>query len=309
MTEPPRGGSDWRATVPVGTETVQTGSLILLTTVEFMTSRRDSPNRARRSARSGWAHSRLGVQSVGSARAADVLIGGGVGLTPPLGVQSVGSAGAADVLIGGAVGLTPPLGVQSVGSARAAMCSSAERLVDGSAGAGCAGRVTWRTPLVVARLPVEGSGRWPVGWVFELELAVGAANQLGTVLVDLFVVAVAAEQAEIVDVGRPSVLPVDHVVGLAEAVRGSADGTAPVSGREDDALRRVGMAVLVTQPEGLALGVEESREDVGVEGQTEEFAGRQRGAVGDAGVNQLLGDEVVVGVVNRTGSCGGSGVR
>ena len=35
-------------------------------------------------------------------------------------------------------------------------------------------RVTWRTPLVVARLPVEGSGRWPVGWVFEVEPAVGA---------------------------------------------------------------------------------------------------------------------------------------
>ena len=34
VSEPSRGGSDWRAAVPVGTETVQTGSLIPLTTIE-----------------------------------------------------------------------------------------------------------------------------------------------------------------------------------------------------------------------------------------------------------------------------------
>ena len=118
-----------------------------------------------------------------------------------------------------------------------------------------------------------GRGRWSVGWGFEAEFAVGAAGELGAEFVDLLVMAVTAEQAEIVDVGGPSVLPVDHVVGLAEAVGGSADGAAPVSDGEGDALGGVGVAVLVAQPQGLALRVEQGRKDVGVEGQLEEFAG------------------------------------
>ena len=153
------------------------------------------------------------------------------------------------------------------------MCSASEGLVDGSAGAGCAGPVTWRTPLVVASVPAAGCGRWSVGWGFEAELAVGAADQFGAAFVDLFVVAVAAEQGEIVDVGGPSVFPPDHVVGLAEAVGGAADGAALVSDGEGDALGGVGVAVLVAQPEGLAFGVEKGRQDVGVEGEAEEFAG------------------------------------
>ena len=166
------------------------------------------------------------------------------------------------------------------------LCLASEGLVDGSAGAGRAGRagrVTWRAPLVVAGVPAAGRGGWLVGWGFEAEFAVGAAGELGAEFVDLFVVAVTAEQAEVVDVGGPSVFPPDDVVGLAEAVGGSADGAAPVSDGEGDALRRVRVAVLVAQPERLTLRVEEGRKDVGVEGQLEEFAGCQGGAVDEAG--------------------------
>ena len=64
----------------------------------------------------------------------------------------------------------------------------------------------------------------------------------------------------------------------------AADGAAPVSDGEGDALRGGGVAVLVAQPERLALRVEQGRKDVGIEGQSEEFAGRQGGAVDQAGI-------------------------
>ena len=128
-----------------------------------------------------------------------------------------------------------------------------------------------------------------------MELAVGSADELGAAFVDLRVVAVAAQQAEVVDVGGPAVLPVDDVVRLAEAVGGPAAGAAPVARREGDALGDAGVAILVAQPQGLALRVEQGGQDVGVEREAEEFARCEGGAVDEAGVAQLPGGGVVVG--------------
>ena len=147
--------------------------------------------------------------------------------------------------------------------------------------------------LAVASLAVAGRGGWLVGWGFEVELAVGSAGELGAAFVDLFVVAVAAQQAEIVDVGGAVVFPVDDVVGLAEAVGAAAADAAPVAYGEGDALGVAGVAVLASQPEGLALGVEDGRQDPGLKCQPDEFAGREGGAVDKLGVGELSGDGVV----------------
>ena len=63
--------------------------------------------------------------------------------------------------------------------------------------------------------PAAFRGGWSVGREFEAELAVWGADELCTEFVDLFVVAVAAQQAEVVDVGGAAVGPVEDVVGLA----------------------------------------------------------------------------------------------
>ena len=65
--------------------------------------------------------------------------------------------------------------------------------------------------VTIATVPI----RWSVVGVVEGELAVWASDDLGAVDVDLVVVAVAAQQAEIVDVRGAAVLPMNDVMGLA----------------------------------------------------------------------------------------------
>jgi len=70
--------------------------------------------------------------------------------------------------------------------------SASEGLVDDADGADCSGAATRRAARLVASLPVAGSRWWPVGRDFEVDLAVGIADEFGAEFVDLLVVAVAA---------------------------------------------------------------------------------------------------------------------
>ena len=131
-----------------------------------------------------------------------------------------------------------------------------------------------------------GSGWW--GWgawrwlgLLEFVFSVGPLDDLAAVFVDILVVAVDAEQAEIVDVGGSTVGRTDDVMRLAPVVIAAAADAALVSCGEHGALAVAGVAVLASQPERLALGVEDGRQDGGFTGEAHEFLGRQLGPVGE----------------------------
>ena len=143
-------------------------------------------------------------------------------------------------------------------------------------------------------------GAVPVRWhssaahpVAECEPPVGSSHDLSAVVVDL-VVAVAAQQAHVVDVGGAAVLPVPDVVYLAPVGRGAAADAAAVACHQGGALGGAGVAPAAAEPKRLALLVEDGRQDLGVARQPQEFLGRERRAASEAGVGEPPGERVVV---------------
>ena len=124
--------------------------------------------------------------------------------------------------------------------------------------------------------------------------SVGVLGGLEAVVVDV-VVAVVADQHEVRVVGGSVVSPELDVVGEA-AVGGSATADAAlVSDHEGYALGVGGGAACASEPQVLGLGIEYGGEDVGFEGQLDQFLHGQWGAVGEASVDQFPVGGVVVG--------------
>ena len=88
------------------------------------------------------------------------------------------------------------------------------------------------------------------GWRLEGIPSGGRFAHLPAVVVD-FVVASAAKEAQIVEVGGASVLPVDYVMGLAPSGFGSTSYACLIPGYESGTLRGGGLAPRFPQVQGL----------------------------------------------------------
>ena len=118
--------------------------------------------------------------------------------------------------------------------------------------------------------------------------SVAVAVPLGVAVVVVvavgFAVAGGAEEDEVVDVGGAAVFPGEDVVDVAGLGGEAAVDAGLVPRVQGEALGLVGGSLGATQVEGLAVGAEDGRDDVGVTGQSAEFFDLDGGPVDEFGV-------------------------
>ncbi|MCY3951437.1 MAG: hypothetical protein OXG69_02680, partial [bacterium] len=129
----------------------------------------------------------------------------------------------------------------------------------------------------------------------EGEAAVGASGDFFAVEVDADVVAAVAEQAGVLQGGLAAVAPVVDVVDLADLLGDAAADAASVAGDELFAQPRRDLAFGSSKQCLASVLVEDARQDPGVTCQRQHLGRGEGGVVGEAGVDDPLADQVVVG--------------
>ena len=138
--------------------------------------------------------------------------------------------------------------------------------------------------LAVGLRPGTRLRRQPRGR-FEPELAV-VPVQPPSVVVDE-VVAAFAQQAQVVDVGGSAAGEPFDVVGFASLRGGGTVGAAAIAGRQYDPLAGTGSPVGSSQPQRVAVGIEDGRQDPSVSRQPGDLVGGDGQAVVIAQVLEL----------------------
>ena len=145
------------------------------------------------------------------------------------------------------------LGPKPSASARFRHVRECARVARGAGGSGSQDGVALPLGLVFMR---SGLGRWP-----ESESAVEVVELPSVVVYE--VVAAAAEQAQVVDVGVAAGREPFDVVGFAPLNGCGAVGAAAVACREHRPLAGAGVPLGSAEPQGIAAGVEEGGQDLG----------------------------------------------